>query len=176
MLRAAGLSPEMRAANLDERARKGELPRAHALRLAREKALAVAAALPSRFVLGADTVVACGRCILPKAADKKDMIACLELLSGRRHQVHTGVALALPDGSSRARLVSTRVTFKRLSPREIELYAESGEGVGKAGGYAIQGRAAAFARSINGSYTNVVGLPLAETLALLEGGGFPIHS
>ena len=177
MLRAAGIvSRETISPEIDEYVDKKELPRQHALRLAREKADKVAKSRPGCFVLAADTVVACGRRILPKAADKKDVIACLELLSGRRHVVHTGVALALPDGTMRARLVSTRVIFKRLTPREIEAYAASGEGVGKAGGYAIQGRAAAFARAINGSYTNVVGLPLTETLALLEGGGFPIHS
>ena len=175
MLRLAGIAPaEMRGVGIDEAPHKNELPRAHALRLAREKASAAAKAAPLRFVLAADTVVACGRRILPKAADKNEVAACLELLSGRRHQVHTGVALILPDGHLRTRLISTRVTFRRLTPREIAAYSASGEGEGKAGGYAIQGGAAAFASAINGSYTNVVGLPLAETLSLLAGGGFPI--
>ena len=157
------------AADVDERPRKGELPRLHALRLAAEKARSVAAQHPHALVLAADTVVAVGRRILPKAENDQMVEQCLSLLSGRRHQVITAVALSLPEGKQRLRAVTTRVAFKRLTAREIADYIAGGEGVGKAGGYAIQGRAEAFVRFINGSYSNVVGLPLYETLSLLEG-------
>ncbi len=117
-------------------------------------------------------MVACGARILPKAENEADVRACLALLSGRRHQVLTAVALALPEGAVRARLVMTRVQFCRLTEAEIDTYTQTREGEGKAGGYAIQGRAEGFVRAINGSYSNVVGLPLAETLGLLRGCGF----
>ncbi len=150
----------------------GELPARHALRLAEAKARAVAARHPGAFVLGADTVVACGRRILPKALDRAAARDCLALLSGRRHRVHGGIALALPDGRVVSRRVETAVIFKRLDAVEIEDYLASGEWQDKAGGYAIQGLAARFIRAIIGSYSNVVGLPLFETVGLLAGHGF----
>ena len=132
-----------------------------------------AAATPrTAFILAADTVVACGRRILPKAESDAEVRACLKLLSGRRHQVITAVALLTPDGKLRTRVAMTRVSFLRLDAAQIDAYVESREGVGKAGGYAIQGRAEIFVKEISGSYSNVVGLPLARTVALLEGAGF----
>ena len=154
----------------------GELPRAHALRLAIAKGRAAAKAWPGHkaLILAADTVVACGRRILPKAANDDEVRACLKLLSGRRHSVLTAVALVGADGQVRTRVVTTRVTFKRLTANEIESYVRYGEGVGKAGGYAIQGRAETFVRQLNGSYSNVVGLPLRETVGLLRGCGLTV--
>ena len=149
------------------------MPRAHAERLAGEKARAVAGNHDG-FILAADTVVALGRRILPKAEDDAAVEACLKLLSGRRHQVITAVALITPDGKLRRRTAVTRVSFLRLTPREIKAYVESREGIGKAGGYAIQGRAEIFVKAISGSYSNVVGLPLSETVRLLGGNGFAI--
>jgi len=160
-------------AAIDETLAKGESPRAHALRLANEKASAVADNHDG-FVLAADTVVACGRRVLPKAQDDAEVRSCLTLLSGRRHQVITAVALLTPEGVLRNRVAVTRVSFLRLSAREIEAYVESREGIGKAGGYAIQGRADAFVKAISGSYSNVVGLPLADTVRLLAGNGFTL--
>lgn len=122
-----------------------------------------------KIILAADTVVALGRRILPKAESPAEVERCLRLLSGRRHQVMTALAAAAPGKKLRTRIVTTRVAFKVLTDAEIDAYLASGEGIGKAGGYAIQGRAEAFARSINGSYSNIVGLPLAETLAMLNG-------
>ncbi len=153
---------------------KGELPRVHALRLAREKALSVAAAPEAKgaFVLGADTVVACGRRILPKPADEATARECLNLLSGRRHRVYGGVFVVTPDGAVQGRTVTTVVAFKRLTGAEIDAYTATGEWRDKAGGYAIQGRAAMFVSRLNGSYSNVVGLPLYETECLLQGLGF----
>ncbi|HKT20762.1 MAG TPA: nucleoside triphosphate pyrophosphatase [Stellaceae bacterium] len=159
-------------ADIDERPLPGELPLRHAERLAAEKARLVASRHPGAFVLGADTVVACGRRILPKAETLEEARACLVLLSGRRHRVHGGIALATPRGTLVRRRVTTVVAMKRLTPREIADYLASGEWQGKAGGYAIQGLAARFVRELIGSYSNVVGLPLYETVALLEGQGF----
>jgi septum formation protein len=159
-------------ADVDERALAHELPARHALRLAEAKARAVAVRHPDAFVLGADTVVACGRRILPKAMSPEEARFCLRLLSGRRHRVHGGIALALPDGRLVSRRVETAVLMKRLDARDIDDYVASGEWQGKAGGYAVQGLAARFVRGIVGSYANVVGLPLAETVALLAGQGF----
>ncbi len=127
---------------------------------------------PGDYVLAADTVVACGRRIQPKTMDEASARRCLELLSGRRHRVHSGIALADPDGHVSLRHVQSQVTFKRLSADEIAAYLASGEWRGKAGGYAIQGRAAALTRFISGSYSNVVGLPLFETAQLLAGRGY----
>ena len=124
-------------------------------------------------MLGADTVVAAGRRILPKPEDNAGVRACLKILSGRQHQVMTAVALVLPDGAVRTRLVMTRVAFRRLTSAEIEKYVDCREGLGKAGGYAIQGRAEVFVSRLNGSFSNVVGLPLAETVLLLRGCGHP---
>ncbi len=167
---------------IDETALKDELPRAHAQRLAEAKARAVfadpalTALKPHLLVLAADTVVACGRRILPKAMSEAELRACLALLAGRRHRVLTAVALIAGTGTLTQRLVETRVAMKRLTASEIGSYAAGGEWRGKAGGYAIQGAAAAFIPWINGSYSNVVGLPLTETLGLLQGAGFPCAS
>jgi len=159
-------------AHIDEHVPRGELPRQHALRLAREKAEAVAAKEPEALVLAADTVVAVGRRILPKVEDEATLRACMRLLSGRRHRVFTGVALAVPGHGVRERLVETMIAIKRLSDQEIDHYASHGEWRGKAGGYALQGYGEVYVRHIAGSYSNVVGLPLAETRVLLESAGF----
>ena len=176
LLAQAGITPaHVVPAELDERPLKGELPRVHAMRLAAEKArVAWDRHNTPAFVLAADTVVACGRRILPKAGSDEEVRACLALLSGRRHQVMTAVALMTPQGRLRTRLALTRVSFRRLSDRAVAGYVESREGIGKAGGYAIQGRAEIFVKDISGSYSNVVGLPLALTVSLLEGCGFPV--
>lgn len=169
LLAQIALSPDaVDPADIEETPLAGELPAWHAERLAREKAVAVAPRHAGAFVLGADTVVACGRRILPKALDRDAARLCLALLSGRRHRVHGGIALALPDGRIVARRVETAVIFKRLHDTEIDDYLASGEWEGKAGGYAIQGRAARFVAFVSGSYSNVVGLPLFETVALLK--------
>jgi septum formation protein len=158
-------------AELDETPGPDETPPRHAERLAIEKARAVASRHPGAWVLGADTVVACGRRILPKAEDPETARRCLELLAGRRHRVHGGVALVAPDGALASRCVASFVAFKRLTETEIAWYLDSGEWHGKAGGYAIQGLAARFVREIGGSYSNIVGLPLFETAQLLGGRG-----
>ena len=161
-------------ADIDESVFRGELPRDHALRLAREKAEAVAARHPDALVLSADTVVAVGRRILPKVEDEATLRACMKLLSGRRHRVLTGVALAAPGQALRTRLGETTIAMKRLSDEEIDYYASHGEWRGKAGGYALQGYGEVYVRHIAGSYSNVVGLPLAETRLLLKATGYPI--
>jgi septum formation protein len=174
LLAQAGITPDaILPAAIDETPRKGELPRPHALRLARAKAESAAKVWTggAALFLAADTVVACGRRILPKAETEAEVRACLALLSGRRHRVLTAVALRASEGRMWTRLVETQVAFTRLTEQEIAAYLRCGEGVGKAGGYAIQGRAETFVRQINGSYSNVVGLPLLETLALLKGCG-----
>ena len=173
LLRQIGLVPdEVEAAEIDETPLKSETPRQTALRLAVGKAAKVAAERPGAYVLAADTVVAVGRRILPKVETPAEGRRCLELLSGRAHRVLTGVTVVAPGGRSASRLVESRLAFKRLSAAEVEAYLESGEGVGKAGGYAIQGRAGAFVISLQGSYPAVVGLPLYETVNLLRGQGF----
>lgn len=173
LLAQVGIVPDhIDPAYIDERPLPRELPLAHAERLAAEKARIVAQRHPGAFVLGADTVVACGRRILPKAETIQQARQCLTLLSGRRHRVHGGIALVTPQGKLVRRRVTTAVVLKRLMLDEIEAYLASGEWNGKAGGYAIQGLAARFVREIIGSYSNVVGLPLFETVALLEGQGF----
>jgi septum formation protein len=159
-------------ADIDEIPRPHELPPAHAMRLAQEKAQAVVPRHPGAYVLAADTVVACGRRILSKAEDEASARRCLEMLSGRRHRVHGGIAVATPDGRLVTRRVDSQVAFKRLSEAEIGAYLRTGEWQGKAGGYAIQGRAAALIRWVSGSYSNVVGLPLFETVQLLAGRGY----
>ena len=161
-------------ADVDESVPKGELPRDHALRLAREKAEAVAAQNPDALVLAADTVAAVGRRVLPKVEDEATLRACMKLLSGRRHRVMTGVALAAPRQPVRTRLVETMIAMKPLSQDEIDYYAAHGEWRGKAGGYALQGYGEVYVRHIAGSYSNVVGLPLAETRVLLKAAGYPI--
>jgi len=173
LLEQIGIAPTVvDPAEVDESSRRRELPAQLAARLAAEKAAMVARRHPGALVLGADTVVACGRRILPKPTDAGQARTCLERLSGRRHVVYGGVSLVGPDGSARSRLVRTTVTFKRLEPGEIACYLDSGEWRGKAGGYAIQGLASAFIRFIRGSYSNVVGLPLYEVAQLLKGAGF----
>ena len=161
-------------ADVDESVLRGERPRDHALRLAREKAEAVAAQNPDALVLAADTVAAVGRRVLPKVEDEATLRACMKLLSGRRHRVLTGVALAAPRQPVRTRLVETMIAMKPLSQDEIDYYAAHGEWRGKAGGYALQGYGEVYVRHIAGSYSNVVGLPLAETRALLKAAGYPI--
>lgn len=174
LLRQIGVEPdEVIAADLDETPLKGELPRLHAARLAREKAEAVVASHPDALVLGADTVVACGRRILPKTETEAEARACLALLSGRAHRVYTAVHLVAPSRTM-SRVSETRVTFKRLSDGEIAAYLASGEWQGKAGGYAIQGRAALFVRALSGSHSAVVGLPLYEVGQLLAGAGYSL--
>jgi nucleoside triphosphate pyrophosphatase len=174
LLAQAGITPDaILPAAIDESVMKGEAPRVHALRLAVEKARRVESEYSGKpaFILAADTVVAVGRRILPKARDDAEVRACLKLLSGRRHQVITAVALIGPQGKLRTRIAMTRVSMLRLTEDEIGTYVEGREGVGKAGGYAIQGRAEALVKEISGSYSNVVGLPLALTVALLKGAG-----
>ena len=177
-----GIEPDaLRAPDLDETPKRGELPRALANRLARAKAEAALASLRmdeelrGAFILAADTVVAVGRRILPKAEMLDEAAQCLRLLSGRNHRVHTAICLVTPKEAFRQRLIETRVRFKRLSDQDIESYLASGEWRGKAGGYAVQGIAGSFVIKIVGSYTNVVGLPLYETASLLGGEGYPIH-
>jgi septum formation protein len=175
LLSRIGIAPDaIIPADVDESVPKGELPRDHALRLAREKAEAIAAIEPDALVLAADTVVAVGRRILPKVEDEAVLRACLKLLSGRRHRVMTGVALAAPGHKLRTRLVETMIAMKVLSDEEIDFYAGHGEWRGKAGGYALQGYGEVYVRHIAGSYSNVVGLPLAETRNLLKAAGYPI--
>ena len=169
LLRQVGREPaEIDPADIDESPLARELPRAYALRMAMAKLAAVVPRHRDAVVLAADSVVVCGRRILPKAETVDEARACLGLLSGRRHRVLGGLAVASPGGQVRSRLVETIVRFKRLEAAEIGAYLESGEWKGKAGGYAIQGRAAAFVAFLSGSYSNVVGLPLFETEQLLK--------
>ena len=173
LLAQIGVVPDqVSAQDIDETPGRDELPRLYAVRIARAKA--AAAALPGALVLAADTVVAVGRRILPKAADPDAVAGCLRLLSGRRHHVITAVVLLGPDGRPSERVVDTSVIFARLTEPQIAAYAADAEGQGKAGGYAIQGRAAAFVRQLGGSYSGVVGLPLFETASLLRGRGYPV--
>lgn len=182
LLQQIGIEPDaLLPVDLDETPRKNELPRSLAARLAGEKTKAAAAVASRRpdlagaYVIGADTVVSVGRRILPKCEIVAEAAQSLRLLSGRAHRVHTGVCLITPNGRVRQRLVETRLRLKRLSSDEIEAYLGSGEWHGKAGGYAIQGLAGAFAQKLVGSYSAVVGLPLYETMSLLSGEGFPAH-
>jgi septum formation protein len=182
LLQQIGIEPDVLIpADVDETPTRNELPRTLATRLASMKVQAGHKIAESRddtkgaFVLAADTVVAVGRRILPKCELVEEAASCLRLLSGRTHRVYTGVSLITPKGAERRRLVETRLRFKRLSASEIEAYLASGEWRGKAGGYAIQGLAGSFAVKLVGSYTNVVGLPLHETMSLLAGEKFPVH-
>ena len=173
LLASIGLPPDLIApTDIDETPLRDEPPRRLAARLAAAKADAAAARFPEDFVLAADTVVSVGRRILPKAADAVEVADCLRLLSGRAHRVVTGVSVRAPGGRRGDRLVETRLKMRRLSEADIRAYAEGGEGVGKAGGYGIQGRAGAFILSLSGSWPAVVGLPLYETEALLRGLGW----
>jgi len=182
LLNQVGVDPEhLIPAHVDETPEKGELPRKLATRLAdlkaeatREKAVQAGIA-SNALILAADTVVAVGRRILPKAETMEEASQCLRLLSGRNHRVFTGVCLLTPKGRVRRRLVETRLRFKRLSPREMEAYLASAEWRDKAGGYAIQGIAGSFVVKLVGSYSAVVGLPLNETVDLLAGEGYPVH-
>lgn len=182
LLAQAGLEPDaLLPADIDETPERSELPRRLALRLAQQKLAAADARRKAAgqhdgaYLIAADTVVGVGRRILPKPELSEEAEDCLHLLSGRAHRVFTGVALMTPKGGVRTRLVETRVRFKRLSGDEISAYLASREWHGKAGGYAIQGLAGSFVVKLVGSYTNVVGLPLTETVALLAGERFPVH-
>lgn len=173
LLAQLGITPdEVLPADLDETPLKDETPRLLAVRLATEKGRAVGALRPDAYVLAADTVVAVGRRLLGKAEDEAEARRFLQLLSGRAHRVLTGVAVVAPGGRTASRLSETRLQFKRLTDAEIDAYVLSGDWRGKAGGYGIQGRAGAFVRALNGSYTGVVGLPLYETANLLHGLGW----
>jgi len=183
LLQQIGIQPdELCPVDADETPNRAEAPRSLAKRLAREKAeIALERSkqvleLGESYILAADTVVAVGRRILPKADTLDEASNCLRMLSGRNHRVFTGVTLVTPKGAMRHKLVETRVRFKRLSRDEIEAYLTSGEWRGKAGGYAIQGIAGAFVVKLVGSYSNVVGLPLYESMNLLVGEGLPVHS
>ena len=174
LLARIGLEPARIAApEIDETPLKGELPRDYVARLARAKALAVERA-PAEVVLAGDTTVAVGRRILEKPADEADLRRMLGLLSGRRHHVWSGICVVGTGDRPRVRVVDTIVAFKALSAAEIDAYVECGEGMGKAGGYAIQGRAETFVRFLSGSHSNVVGLPLFEARALLSSAGIPL--
>lgn len=182
LLQQAGIEPDrLFPADVDERPMRAEHPRSLAKRLSVSKAQRAHEILSrepesnSGFILAADTVVAVGRRILPKAETAEDAIHCLQLLSGRSHRVYTGIALVTPGGKLRQRLVETRVRFKRLSRQDMDSYLGSGEWRGKAGGYGIQGLAGTFVVKLVGSYSNVVGLPLYETTSLLSGEGYNIQ-
>jgi septum formation protein len=182
LINQAGIEPDMlRPADLDEVPLRGELPRVCANRLARAKAETALAGIGvdediyGAYILAADTVVAVGRRILPKAELIEEATQCLRLLSGRNHRVYTALCLVTPKQKFRQRVVETRVRFKRLSSQDIEHYLGSNEWRGKAGAYAAQGLAGTFIVKLVGSYTNVVGLPLYETVTLLAGEGFPVH-
>lgn len=179
LLQQAGIEPDrVFPADVDEAPLRAEHPRSLAKRLSKDKAEKALASLKAEagyepaYLLAADTVVAVGRRILPKAETVDDAAFCLQLLSGRSHRVYSGLCLVTPGGKQRQRLVETRVRFKRLPREEIDRYIASGEWRGKAGGYAVQGLAGAFVVKLVGSYTSVVGLPLYETVALLAGEGF----
>jgi septum formation protein len=173
LLARLGIRPDrVIATDIDETPLPRETPRPHAARLAAAKAEAAAAQAPGALVLAADTVVGVGRRILPKAETEDQARACLALISGRRHRVTTAVVLALPDGRRLKRVVESAVTFQRLTEQQVADYLAGGEWRGKAGGYAIQGRAEAFIRFLSGSHSNVVGLPLFETAQLLRGIGW----
>ncbi len=183
LLKQAGLEPDhLLPMDLDETPGKAEHPRTLARRLSREKAEAAVKALkgdpewPNRYILAADTVVAIGRRILDKTEMANEASSALNLLSGRTHRVYSGVCVVTPANRMRQKLVETRVRFKRLSRVEIEAYLASGQWRDKAGGYAIQGLAGAFVAKLVGSYSNVVGLPLLETVNLLTGEGYDVHA
>lgn len=172
LLARIGVIPDaVDPAALDESVQAGETPRAYARRIAAEKASHVASRYSDAAILAADTVVAVGRRILPKAEDVATARSCLTLLSGRRHRVLSAVTLIEPSGRARHRLSETTITFKRLSPREVSAYIDGGQWQGKAGGYAIQGHAEIFVRALAGSHSGVIGLPLYETGALLAAAG-----
>ena len=182
LINQVGIEPDaLRPIDIDETPKRGELPRAYATRLARNKAetalgmVRIDDELKGAYILASDTAVAVGRRILPKAELLDEAAQCLRLLSGRNHRVHTAICLVTPKETFRQRYVETRVRFKRLSEQDIEAYLASGEWRGKAGGYAAQGIAGGFVVKLVGSYSNIIGLPLYETLMLLSGEGYPIH-
>ena len=173
LLARLGLVPDaVVPAEIDETPRKAEIPDRYALRMATEKAAAVAD--PGSLIIAADTVVAAGRRILPKAESEDEARAALTLLSGRRHRVHSAVAVTDVQGRTRTRISTSVVAFKRLSSDELDAYLASGEWLGKAGGYAIQGRAEALVRMLSGSHSGVMGLPLYEARTLLRAAGYPV--
>lgn len=173
LLAQIGVTPDaIDPADIDETPLKGELPADYARRVAADKAAAVAARHPGAVVVAADTVVAAGRRILPKAESEAEARSCLALLSGRRHRTLSAVTVIGTDGRARHRLSTTIVAFKRLSAAEIDAYIASDEWRGKAGGYALQGRAGALIRMVSGSPSGVIGLPVFETRALLEAAGY----
>jgi septum formation protein len=175
LLARIGIAPTViDPADTDETPHKAELPLPYAKRMAAEKAAVVAARHPGAIILAADTVVACGRRILPKAETEEQAFACLRLISGRRHRVHSAVSVIDASGKARHRVSTSILTFKRLSDKEIAAYVESSEWQGKAGGYAIQGTAEAFVKQLAGSHSGVMGLPLFETRALLIASGLPL--
>lgn len=182
LLQQIGLEPDaLIPADIDETPLRREAPRALAQRLAREKADAArrvadrSAETKDAFLIAADTVVCMGRRVLPKCETTEEADACLRMLSGHAHRVYTGLCVVTPKGARRERLIETRVRFKRLSMQEIDSYLASQEWKGKAGGYAIQGIAGAFVVKMTGSFSSVVGLPLAETAQILAGEGYPVH-
>ncbi len=183
LLKQAGITPDhLMPMDLDETPGKAEHPRTLARRLAREKAEAAQSAIkgdpawPNRYILAADTVVALGRRLLDKTEMVSEASNALYLLSGRTHRVYTGICLVTPNNGYRQKIIETRVRFKRLSRMEIDSYLASGQWRGKAGGYAIQGLAGSFVAKLVGSYSNVVGLPLLETVNLLSGEGYDVHA
>ena len=175
LLARLGIAPDaVMPADVDETPRKAELPAVYAARMAAEKAAAIADAQPGSLILAADTVVAAGRRILPKTEHEEEARAALTLLMGRRHRVHSAITLIDAAGKARHRLSTSIVAFTRLSAAELDAYIAAGEWRGKAGGYAIQGRAEALVRFLAGSHSGVMGLPLFETRALLRAAGYPI--
>ena len=173
LLAEAGISADhVIAADIDETVMKNERPADYVLRMAQQKADAVASRLSGQFVLSADTAVICGRRILPKAETAEEARHCLQLLSGRSHRVYGGICLYLPDGGWRIKLSVSRVKFRPLSSADMHAYLQTGEWQGKAGGYAIQGRAGLYVRQITGSYSNIVGLDMHKVAGLLLGAGF----
>ncbi|HYD19005.1 MAG TPA: Maf family nucleotide pyrophosphatase [Patescibacteria group bacterium] len=173
LLKQLGIAPDrVTPADIDESPLKRELPAPYALRIASSKAAKIAGENPGAIVLAADTVVGVGRRILPKTETADEARQCLELVSGRRHNVLTAVSIVDAKDRQRTKLVVSVVKFKRLSAAETAAYIDSGEWKGKAGGYAIQGHAAALIPFISGSYTNIVGLPLFETSAMLRDAGY----
>jgi septum formation protein len=173
LLKQIGITPDtILPADIDETQHAGELPRDLAKRLSAEKAKVIATKNPDAFVLAADTVVACGRRLLDKTNTELEARACLEMISGRRHHVYGGIALITPSGKLHARLVDTVVQFKKLSKPELENYLASGQWKGVAGGYAIQGLAGTFVKFLSGSYSNVVGLSLYDTMIILDSAGY----
>lgn len=173
LLAQIGIVPDhIIPADIDESVLKGEVPRVYARRMAHEKAEKIAKTHKGGFILAADTVVAVGRRILPKTETEEQTRDCLSLLSGRRHRIYGGVALLSPTGKMQSRVVETVVQFRPLTPQHIDRYVETQEWQGVAGGYAVQGYADSFVKSIRGSYSNIVGLPLYDTMNMLEGAGY----